>query len=175
MLRFGGINSIARYTLSLTLAALAASASACLYGFNGGGLPGHVKTIAVVPFDNETPVADLQRELSDSLRSRLANRLGLRPASEAKANAVVHGTIRRYTADIPIGYDANQRTATTARRSLEMVLDVDIVDQVTGKTLWSRKAYTVEGQYDEQQELLGRSQALDRLVNAIVEGAQSQW
>jgi pre-mRNA-splicing helicase BRR2 len=53
--------------------------------------------------------------------------------------------------------------------------DVDVVDEVTGKTLWSRKDYTVEGQYDEQQELLGRSQALDRLVNAIVEGAQSQW
>jgi len=131
--------------------------------------------MAVVPFDNETPVADLQRELSDSLRSRLLNRLGLREASEGKANAVVRGVIHRYTADIPVGYDASQRSATTARRMLQMVLDIDVVDQVTGKTLWSQKNYTVEGQYDEQQEIRGRSQALDRVVNAIVEGAQSQW
>lgn len=162
--------------MALTLAVIAVSSSACLYRFaGGGGLPGHIKTIAVVPFDNETSVADLQRELSDSLRARLTNRLGLREASEAKASAVVRGTIRRYTADIPIGYSANQRTAGTARRSLEMVLDIDVVDQTTGKTLWSKKSYSVEGQYDEQQELLGRSQALDRLVNAIVDGVQSQW
>jgi hypothetical protein len=154
---------------------LLVATGACFYGFKGGGLPGHIKTIAVVPFDNETPITDLQRELSDSLRIRLVNRLGLRAASENRATAVVHGTIHRYTADVPIGYDATRRTTSTAQRKLEIVFDIDVVDQVTGKTLWSRKSYTVEGQYAEGQELLGRSQALDRVVNDIVEGAQSQW
>jgi len=170
-MRFGNI----RPAIVCTALVTALATTGCLYGFKGGGLPSHVKTMAVVPFDNETPVADLQRELSDSLRSRLLNRLGLREASEGKANAVVRGVIHRYTADIPVGYDASQRSATTARRMLQMVLDIDVVDQVTGKTLWSQKNYTVEGQYDEQQEIRGRSQALDRVVNAIVEGAQSQW
>jgi hypothetical protein len=147
----------------------------CLYGFKGGGLPSHVKTIAVVPFENETPVTDLQRELSDSLRARLVNRLGLREASESRASAVVRGNILRYTADIPVGYDATRRTSTTAQRMLEIVLDIEVADQVTGKTLWARKSYIVQGQYNERQEARGRSQALDRIVNAIVEGAQSQW
>jgi hypothetical protein len=33
----------------------------------------------------------------------------------------------------------------------------------------------VTGQYDEQEEAKGRSEAIDRVVNAIVEGVQSQW
>ena len=35
---------------------------------------------------------------------------------------------------------------------LEMVVDVDVVDQVTGKSLWSRKNFVVQGTYPESQE-----------------------
>lgn len=151
------------------------AAAGCLYGFHGGGLPSHVHTIAVIPFDNQTPVADIQREISDSLRVRLVNRLGLRESSEAHASAVVRGTIRRYESGIPIGVDARSRGATAVQRSLSMVLDVDVVDQTTGKSLWTRKGYIVEGQYNEGEEATGRSLAVDKLVTAIVEGVQSQW
>ncbi len=147
----------------------------CLYGLHGGGLPSHVHTIAVIPFDNQTPVTDIQREISDSLRVRLVGRLGLREASEARANAVVRGTIRRYEAGIPIGVDARSRTATAVQRALEMVLDIDVIDQTNGKSLWSRKGYMVQGQYAEGQESLGRSIAVDKIVAAIVDGVQSQW
>jgi TolB-like protein len=149
--------------------------SGCLYGFHGGGLPSHVHTIAVIPFDNQTAVTDVQREISDSLRVRLISRLGLREASEAKASAVVHGTIRRYESGIPIGVDTRSRSATAVQRSLQIVLDIDVVDQTNGKSLWTRKAYMVEGQYAEGQEALGRSMAIEKLVKDIVEGVQSQW
>jgi hypothetical protein len=147
----------------------------CLYGFHGGGLPSHVHSIAVIPFDNLTPVTDIQREISDSLRVRLISRLGLREAAEDHAGAVVRGTIRRYEAGIPIGVDAHTRGATAVQRALDIVLDIDVIDQSTGKSLWSRKSYAVEGQYAEGQESLGRSIAVDKIVTAIVEGVQSQW
>ena len=159
----------------LVAAPLVLALSGCLYGFHGGGLPSHVHTIAVIPFDNRTPVADIQREISDSLRVRLIDRLGLREAPESRASAVVRGTIRRYESGIPIGVDARSRTATAVQRALEIVLDIDVIDQSTGKSLWSRKGYMVQGQYAEGQEALGRSQAVDKLVSAIVEGVQSQW
>jgi len=149
--------------------------SACPYHFSGGGLPSHVRTMAVIPFDNQTAVADVQRELSDSLRARLTNRLGLRDASSGKADAVVRGTIRQYQADVPVGYSANTNAPTTARRQLQILLDIDVIDQVTGKSLFSRKGFVVTGEYDEQQEAQGRAQAIDRVVTAIVEGVQSQW
>lgn len=159
----------------LLLAALSLAASGCFYGFTGGGLPSNIRTIAVIPFDNKTPVSDIEREISDSIRTRLIGRLGLRAAPESRANAVVRGTIRRYEADIPVGYEARTRTPTNIGRMLQMVLDVDVVDQKTGKSLWSRKGYMVEGQYEESQERVGRSKAVDKLVTAIVEGVQSQW
>jgi hypothetical protein len=131
--------------------------------------------MAVMPFENRTPVADIQREISDSLRKRLVSRLGLREAAENRASAVVRGTIVRYEADIPVGFDARTRAATNVQRMLEMVVDIDVVDQKTGKSLWTRKGFMVQGQYQESQELVGRSLAVDKLVTAIVEGVQSQW
>jgi lipopolysaccharide assembly LptE-like protein len=145
------------------------------YGFTGGGLPSHIRTVAIAPFENQTATPELPRELTEALRIRLHDRLGLRDASEARANAIVRGTIQRYEVDIPIGFRANDKSATTAKRMLQLVVDIEMVDQVTGKTLWQRKGLLAEGQYEERGQAEGRRQAIDRLVNDIIEGAQSQW
>jgi len=148
----------------------------CLpYGFTGGGLPSHIRTVAILPFENQTATPDLPRQLADTLRSRLHSRLCLRDSSEAKANAIVRGTIDRYETDIPIGYNANNKQTTTAQRALQLVVDIEMVDQVTGKTLWQRKGLLAEGQYPEGGESAGRMQAIGRIVDTVIEGAQSQW
>jgi hypothetical protein len=158
---------------SLLLALLAACWSP--YGFAGGGLPAHVKTVAVLPFENETPQAELQREVWQALRGAMQSRLGVRDAPESRADAVVRGTLTRYDVDIPIAYTANSRQVTSARRKLQIVCDIEIIDQKTGKTLWQRKGLTAEGEYEENGETTGRRVALERLVNDVIEGAQSQW
>jgi hypothetical protein len=157
---------------SLVLVAL----TACIpYGFTGGGLPSHIRTVAILPFENQTATPELPRELTDALRTRLHDRLGLRDASEAKANAIVRGTIQRYEIDIPVAYSANNKQTTSAKRMLQLVVDIEMVDQVTGKTLWQRKGLLAEGEYEERGETTGRRQAIDRIVNDVIEGAQSQW
>jgi hypothetical protein len=148
---------------------------ACVYGFTGGGLPQHVRTIAVRPFENLTPVAELQLELTEVARGELHSRLGVREAPESRANAILTGTIQRYEADVPVSYEAGNRATTTARRMLQIIVDVELLDQVTGKTLWQRRSLTGEAQYEERGEPAARRQAIERIVNAIVEGAQSQW
>jgi hypothetical protein len=164
MLRFGAY--------SLVLVAL----TACIpYGFTGGGLPTHIRTVAIVPFDNQTASPELPRQLTDALRAGLHDRLGLRDASEAKANAIVRGTIQRYEVDIPIAYSASNKQVNTAVRQLQLVVDIEMVDQVTGKTLWQRKGFLVEGQYQESGEPDGRKKAIDQIVRTMIEGAQSQW
>jgi hypothetical protein len=150
--------------------------TACIpYGFTGGGLPSHVRTVAILPFENQTATPELPRELTEALRTKLHDRLGLRDASESKANSIVRGTIQRYEIDIPIGYSANNRQSTTARRMLQLVVDIEMIDQVSGKTLWQRKGLLAEGQYEERGEAAGRKDAIDKLVNDLIEGAQSQW
>jgi hypothetical protein len=147
----------------------------CIYKFSGGGLPSHIRTVAVLPFENQTAAAELTRELSDALRKGMQSRLGLRDASEARANAVVRGTITKYEPDVPVAFSADPNQATSARRRLQISVDVSIVDQTNGKTLWERKGLSAEGEYAERAEPEGRKQALERIVNDVIEGAQSQW
>ncbi len=159
----------------LVVVLLATAAGSGCYGFAGGGLPPHVKTVAVLPFDNETASPELPLELQEALRNGLRSRLGLRAASEERASAVVRGKITRFELDIPVAFSANPAQATSARRRLSVQVDIEIVDQVTGKTLWTRSAMRAEGEYAETGEAQGRRQAIERIVNDVIEGAQSQW
>jgi lipopolysaccharide assembly LptE-like protein len=163
-----------RFGVRLALVVLLAQ-TACLYGFVGGGLPGHIDTVAVLPFDNDTPVSVIPQELHAQLRPGVESRLGLRSAAESRADAVVKGRIVRYDPDIPVAYSADPNQQVAARRRLEIAIDVEILDQTTGKTLFNRRGMVAQGDYDERQEVEGRRRAIEKLVREIVEGAQSQW
>jgi len=161
---------------SVALAALcAASACGVRYGFSQGAFPAHVRTMAVLPFENKTSSAELQGELLENMRTRLRQRLGVRDAAEDKADAIVRGTIVSYEPDVPVAFSADPRQAVSARRRLQITVDVEITDQTTGKTLWQRRGLRAEGEYAERAEPDGRKMAIEKIVSDIVEGAQSQW
>jgi hypothetical protein len=150
----------------------------CLYGFAGGGLPANIKTVAVLPFDNQTPEPTLTQEIAVAVREAVEGRLGLRQASERQADAVVRGTITRYEPDLPVAYTGDEQDGgqvTVTRRQLQISVSVEILDQEGGKPLWQRSGLLLKGDYDPGQEAEGRRKALDELVTNIVEGAQSQW
>ena len=159
---------------SLLVVALAACGGVH-YGFVGGGLPAHIRTMAVLPFDNQTSSPDLQRELFETMRRGLQQKLGVRDASQDRADAIVRGVIQSYDVDVPVAFSSDPNQTPSARRRLQLVIDVEIVDQSTGKILFGRKGLREEGDYAEGAEPVGRRQAIDRLVNDIIEGAQSQW
>jgi hypothetical protein len=165
------------FTRRLASALVVMLATACVthYGFAGGGLPSHIRTMAILPFENETPTAELQQELLDAMRKGFQPRLGVRDAAQDRADALVRGVIRTYDVDIPASYTANQTQASASRRRLQLTLDVEIVDQTTGKTIFERKGLRAEGEYAERDEAGGRRDAIKHIVNDMVEGAQSQW
>lgn len=131
--------------------------------------------MAILPFENQTPSPELQLEILETMRKELRKRLGVRDASEQRADALVRGKIVGYDADVPVAFSADPRQAVSARRKLQITVDVEILDQTSGKILWERKGLKAEGEYAERAEPDGRRQAIDRIVNDIVEGAQSQW
>ena len=148
----------------------------CLYGFAGGGLPPSIKTVAVLPFDNQTAEPTLTAEVNTRVREAVQGRLGLRQASENQADAVVRGSITRYEPDLPVAYQGQEgNTPTVTRRLVQITVSVEILDQHAGKPLWQRSGLQLEGDYPPGQEVQGRTKALDKLVTNIVEGAQSQW
>jgi hypothetical protein len=148
--------------------------AACLYHFSGGGLP-NVKTVAILPFDNDTPEPALTREVNDAVRDAMESRLGLRQAGEQNADALVRGRIARYDPDVPIVVQPGVGNPNVTHRQIQLTLDVEIVDQRDGHTLWKRQGLMVSGDYQPPQEAEGRKIALQKLVTEIVDGAQSQW
>lgn len=148
----------------------------CLYGFAGGGLPPSIKTVAVLPFDNQTPEPTLTQEISRAVREALEQRLGLRQSAEPRADAVVRGSITRYEPDLPVAYQGGEDSeVTVTRRQVQITVNVEILDQKQGKPLWQRSGLIAKGDYESGREAEGREKALDDLIVNIVEGAQSQW
>jgi hypothetical protein len=134
-----------------------------------------VKTVAILPFENDTPEPALTQEVSDAVRQALEGRLGLRVAPEASADAVVRGRVVRYDPDLPIAVVPGQGQVTVTRRKVQLVVDVEIMNQRDGTIVWRRQGLSVDGEYTPPQEAAGRRTALEKLVNDIVDGAQSQW
>jgi hypothetical protein len=145
----------------------------CIYGFAGGTLP-NVKTVAILPFENDTPEPSLTQEVSEAVRQAFEGRLGLRVAPEASADALVRGRIARYDPDVPIALLPGQGEVTVTKRKVQLAVDVEILNQREGTTVWKRQVL-VDGEYNPGREADGRKVALDKLVNEIVDGAQSQW
>jgi hypothetical protein len=104
----------------------------CIYGFAGGGLPPNIKTVAVLPFENQTSLAPLQHDLNERMRREVEGRLGLREASEKRADAIVRGKIVNYEPDIPVAYSSDPARANTAQRKVQITVDVEIIEQATG-------------------------------------------
>lgn len=149
--------------------------SGCLYGFAGGGLPPHIRTVAILPFDNRTPEPLLTQEVADAVRDALEGRLGLRIATEDVADAVVRGSINTYRPDIELAIQAQQNRVSVTRRRVELSVSVEIFDLRENRALWQQGSLTVDGEYDPPAEEEGRKLALEKLVSDIVDGAQSQW
>jgi hypothetical protein len=150
--------------------------SGCLYGFAGGGLPAHIRTVAILPFDNQTGDAGITRDVSESVREALEDRLGLRIGAETQADAIVRGSISNYQADLPLSFQPTAAGAVSVtRRLVQIVVSVEIFDVAEERALWQRNGIRVEGEYSPPNEARGRELALERLVLDIVDGAQSQW
>jgi hypothetical protein len=135
----------------------------------------NIKTVAIVPFDNLTPEPALTQEVQEAVRQAVESRLGLRLSGEATADALVRGKIVRYEPDIPLSFVPGQGQASVTRRRIQLTVDIEVVDQKAGKTVWQRQGLLVEGDYQPPAEADGRKQALDKLITQIVDGAQSQW
>src|SRR5438132_10744500 len=110
-------------TLSRTGAsALVLALAACPYHFSGGGLP-NVKTVAILPFDNQTPQPELTKEVNDAVREAFEGRLGLREAGAQNADAVVRGRVTRYDPDTPGALQPGRRQVPVTHPRIPVSLD----------------------------------------------------
>ena len=165
-----------------TLHALAVLATfavgSCNYSFvAGAGLPSHIRTVAIVPFENETTRFDLTQELHEVMLRELPRALGLTLAGEENADAIVSGTIQGYDLQAP-NYRRGQQSETVQvlQRQVTLRVQARILDRENYTILWEQQLRNV-GQYLEASETeeVGRAEAIALCVQQIVDGAQSNW
>lgn len=164
-----------RVATAMLLTALAAG---CNYSFRAGSFPPpHIRTIAIEPFGNETNRFEVSAELYDQLLRNLPGALGIRTAGADVADAIVRGAVTRYDVQAPNYTSAGGgQAAQVLQRQVSIGARVEIVDLVENVILWESSSVIGQGQFAEgAPEDSGRRQAIEILVQRIVDGAQSNW
>jgi Lipopolysaccharide-assembly len=150
----------------------------CNYSFRSGSFPEHIRTVAILPFDNETTRFELTQEIHEQLLRDLPRALGITNAGEDVADAIVRGTITRYTLSTPLFRPGQQQDQIDVlQRQVSVSIRVEFVDVASNEILWEDASLSVQGQYLEESEGEddGRAEAIELLVQRIVDGAQSNW
>jgi hypothetical protein len=136
-----------RPVVSALLLVSALLCSGCGYSLAGRGsfLPAYIRTIGVPLLTNNTPVFDIERRLTDAVRSELSGRGRYTVETRATGvDAVLLGEILAITLTPAAFNDEQQAT----RYALTMVLKVEFKDLKTDKVLWSNPAMQFTEQYD---------------------------
>jgi hypothetical protein len=151
--------------------------SGCNYGFRSGSFPDHIRTVAIIPFDNATNRFELTQEIHQELLRTLPRALGVTNAGEDIADAVIQGRIVRYDMTAPLfrsGQQAGQ--VDVLQRQVNIRVEVELIDVVENLILWDDAGLSTQGQYLEgESEEVGRAEAIELLIQRIVDGAQSNW
>lgn len=150
----------------------------CNYSFRAGSFPPpHIHTIAIEPFENDTNRFELSGELYDQLFRNLPSALGIRSAGADVADAIVRGSITRYDVVAPnYRQGSGNQAPQVLQRQVNISVSVQIVDLVQNVILWESSGVTAQGEFAEgSPEEGGRQEAIELLVQKIVDGAQSNW
>lgn len=160
------------------LAACALLLSGCLYSFTGGGLPRHIRTVAVLPFENGTAEPVLSSDVSLALQNQVPRKLGVRLADERVADAVVRGRITGYAETTPaFSPGQGQREVNIIQKEIRITFEAEIYDSREDKAIWKQSGISAIGRFQpgQEQSAAGRARAIEEMVQKVVEGAQSQW
>ena len=150
----------------------------CNYSFQAGaGFPEYIETVAVLPFENETNRFELTDAIHQQLLRELPRALGLQSAGRDVADAMVRGVITGYDVSSPSYRRSDQGRAEVLQREVSIRVHVQVVDLEEDLILWEDQGLRARGQYLEASETeeTARQEAIDLLVQSIVDGAQSNW
>jgi hypothetical protein len=133
-----------------------AASSGCGYSLAGRGsfLPESIRTIGVPMFVNQTQVFDIERRLTERVRSEFIGRGNYRVLPEAAgADAVLTGTITSISVS-PAAFNEQQQAT---RYAIIVTTALEFTETASKKVLWSNPSW----QFREEYQLTTATEALD--------------
>jgi hypothetical protein len=147
--------------------------SSCGYSLSGRGsfLPDHIHAIGVPLFTNSTPIFEVERKLTERVRTELLGRGKYKVVPEATGvDAVLSGVITSI-AIAPAGFTAEQQAS---RYAITMTARIELKDLKTDKVLVSNPSLQFREEYEITTGTSGvdpaaffgqESQAVDRIAS----------
>ncbi len=167
--------------ISRLLPLLAMLAGCGVYSFRGS-IPDHLHDVELVTFKNLTTEFAVENDIEDALTERMYNEQLLPLSIKAAPDSHIEGKINSIT-DKPNSFDENENVL---EYRLEFRGEVIWYDHVRDKELFNKK-FTVFGTYFSEDENAKRSdaeqlerddaytEAIDRLIDLIVESMTEEW
>lgn len=164
------------------LAAIAAAglcvSSGCGYTASPALLPQHLKSVAIPVFENGTPEAQLEQQITDAVVQAFVKDNHLRIVDEKSANAVVRGKVTQYKNAV-FGFSS---TAQATEYRVTVGLQVMFKDLVKNRELWSDEivksaiyyVQQVPGQ-EAKTELDGRKDAIAKIADEVLSRSVEGW
>ena len=143
----GAYSAAARVVAMLCIVALAVTSSGCGYALAGRGsfLPAYIRTIGLPAFANHTQVFEIERVITDRVRSELVGRGNYTVTPDTTGvDALLTGEISSITV-APAAFTEQQQAS---RYVLIMTSKVEFKDVKTGKLLWSNPAMQFRDEYE---------------------------
>jgi outer membrane lipopolysaccharide assembly protein LptE/RlpB len=161
---------VRRLAIHLLILVALGAASGCGYSLAGRGsfLPPHIKIIGVPLFTNLTPVIDVERRVTERVRSELIGRGKYTIETTANGvDAVLSGEISSITIQPSAFNSARQAT----QYQLVLTAKIEFRDVKENKVIWSnpamqfREEFPVTGTVADPTAFFGQDvNALDRLA-----------
>lgn len=161
-------------------AALLATAGlvACGYSFRSP-VPGHLNTVYVPTFENETREFQLTQQLTELVINEFLNESRLEIASDAgSADLVVHGTIVDYQEEA-LSYETGQQAnANVFTRRVLLTVDIRLEDRVREETLWESPSLREWGEFNEERGetfQVGIERAVEKISEEILRNVVEEF
>ena len=140
-----GIRSAAGWTAAILLLALGGSSCGYTLAGRGSFLPDYVETIGIPMFENRTPVFEVERLLTQEVRTAFIARGSYRvQTGESDAQALLSGTIRNINIQ-PASFSAEQQAS---RYVLTLTAAIEFVDLTTNEVIWDNPSLVFSEEYD---------------------------
>jgi hypothetical protein len=155
--------------------ALLCTAGCGVYTFSGSTLPGHLKTVDIPLFVNQSLQPEVAERITEELTKAVLSANLLRIVS-ADGDATIAGTVRRYENE-EYTFDIKQaRSADVEEYVVRIVIDVAFVDNKKDEALY-KGVITAEGIYSAatESEEDGQRRAVQDAVERILQNSVQSW
>ena len=136
-----------RWSRYVIVAVLCNAASGCGYTLAGSGsfLPDYIETIAIPIFENNTPVFEVERMLTQEVRTAFIGRGSYRVQTDALgADATLTGSINDITIT-PASFTADQQAS---RYIFTVTASIEFRDLTTNEIVWDNQSLVFSDEYE---------------------------